>query len=151
MARRQRQPTPGTVVHADRGSQYTSWLFGRRLRQAGLVGSMGRVASSVDNGLMESFWSTTQRELLERHEWASRAEPGSAIFQWIEGFYDPRRRHSGFGYLSAIDFEKTAQHRRIRGKITNNNNPVRKSASSSTSPSASRFVNRPGVSGDSRL
>ncbi|BDZ39220.1 hypothetical protein GCM10025863_18340 [Microbacterium suwonense] len=55
MARWRRRPAPGTVVHADRGAQYTSWLFGHRLRQAGLLGSMGRVASSVDNALIESF------------------------------------------------------------------------------------------------
>lgn len=66
MARWRRRPEPGTVVHADRGAQYTSWLFGHRLHQAGLLGSMGRVASSVDNALIESFWSTMQRELLDR-------------------------------------------------------------------------------------
>lgn len=106
MARWQRRPEPGTIVHADRGSQYTSWLFGHRLRQAGLLGSMGRVASSVDNGLMESFWSTMQRELLDRRSWTTQAELGSAIFEWIEGFYNPRRRHSALGYLSPADYEQ---------------------------------------------
>ncbi|ARJ07596.1 transposase [Cnuibacter physcomitrellae] len=106
MARWQRRPEPGTIVHADRGSQYTSWLFGHRLRQAGLLGSMGRVASSVDNGLMESFWSIMQRELLDRRAWVSQAELGSAIFEWIEGFYNPRRRHSALGYLSPADYEQ---------------------------------------------
>jgi transposase InsO family protein len=66
---------------------------------------MDRVASSVDNRLMESFWSTMQRELLDRHDWTTQAEPGPAIFEWIEGFYNPRRRHSGIGYLSPIEFE----------------------------------------------
>ena len=66
MARWQRRPAPGTIVHADRGTGYTSWLFGHSLRAAGLLGSMGRVASSVDNALVELFWSTMQRELLER-------------------------------------------------------------------------------------
>ena len=66
---------------------------------------MGRVASSVDNGLMESFWSTMQRELLDRHDWESQGVLGSAIFEWIEGFYNPRRRHSGLGYLSPVEFE----------------------------------------------
>ena len=80
MARWRRRPRPGTIVHADRGPQYTSWIFGHRLRCAGLLGSMGRVASSVDNGLMESFWSTMQRELLDRRTWSSRAQLGSAIF-----------------------------------------------------------------------
>ncbi len=105
MACWRRRPQPGTIVHADRGSQYTSWIFGHRLRAAGLLGSMGRVASSVDNGLMESFWSTMQRELLDRRAWSTRAELGSAMFEWIEAFYNPRRRHSGIGYLSPVEYE----------------------------------------------
>ncbi|SDN99602.1 Transposase InsO and inactivated derivatives [Klenkia soli] len=86
IARWRRKPTAGAIVHSDRGSQYTSWIFGHRLRAAGLLGSMGRVASSVDNTMIESFWSTMQRELLDRHHWSTRAELGSAIFEWIEGF-----------------------------------------------------------------
>jgi transposase InsO family protein len=104
MAIWRRHPAPGAVVHADRGSQYTSWIFGHRLREAGLLGSMGRVASSVDNTMMESFWSSMQRELLDRRAW-SREELASAIFEWIEGFYNPVRRHSGLGYRSPNDFE----------------------------------------------
>ncbi|MFB8229945.1 hypothetical protein [Cellulosimicrobium sp. NPDC055967] len=76
-------------MHADRGSQYTSWIFGHRLREAGLLGSMGRVASSVDNSMIESFWATMQRELLDRQHWPTKAELASAIFEWIEGFYNP--------------------------------------------------------------
>ena len=105
MARWQRRPPPGTIVHSDRGSAYTSWVFGHRLREAGLLGSMGRVASSVDNALIESFWSTMQRELLDRRHWTSRVELASAIFEWIEGWYNPRRRHSGLGYLSPHEYE----------------------------------------------
>jgi putative transposase len=105
MARWRRRPAPGAVVHSDRGSQYTSWIFGHRLRAAGLLGSMGRVASSVDNGLMESFWSTMQRELLDRRKWDTKADLGLAIFEWIEAFYNPRRRHSALGYLSPAQFE----------------------------------------------
>lgn len=105
MARWQRRPQPGTIVHADRGAQYTSWVFGHRLRQAGLLGSMGRVASSVDNALIESFWSTMQRELLDRHNWESRTELASAMFEWIEGFYNPRRRHTSLGDLSPVEYE----------------------------------------------
>ncbi len=104
MAQWQRRPA-GTIVHSDRGSQFTSWTFGHRLREAGLLGSMGRVASSVDNGLMESFWSTMQRELLDRRTWATRVELGSAIFEWIEGFYNPTRRHSTLGFQSPADYE----------------------------------------------
>jgi putative transposase len=66
---------------------------------------MGRVASSVDNTMMESFWSTMQRELLDRQQWLTRADLGSAIFEWIEAFYNPRRRHSALGYLSPVQFE----------------------------------------------
>ena len=105
MARWQRRPQPGTILHSDRGTQYTSWVFGHRLREAGLLGSMGRVASSVDNALMESFWSTMQRELLDRHDWETKYELASAIFEWIEGFYNPRRRHSSLGNLSPVEFE----------------------------------------------
>jgi transposase InsO family protein len=104
MARWQRSPS-STVVHADRGPQYTSWVFGHRLRSAGLLGSMGRVASSVDNALIESFWSTMQRELLDRQQWTSRVELASAIFEWIEGWYNPRRRHTSLGMLAPHEFE----------------------------------------------
>ncbi|WP_196215797.1 IS3 family transposase [Microbacterium sp. ZXX196] len=105
MARWRRRPEPGTVVHADRGAQYTSWLYGHRLRQAGLLGSMGRVASSVNNALIESFWSTMQRELLDRTFWDSRAQLASAMFEWIEGFDNPRRRRTSLGDLSPADYE----------------------------------------------
>jgi putative transposase len=105
MARWRRRPEPGAVVHSDRGSQYTSWIFGHRLRTAGLLGSMGRVASSVDNGMIESFWSTMQRELLDRQPWTTKAALGAAIFEWIEAFYNPRRRHSSLDYRSPIEFE----------------------------------------------
>lgn len=104
MARWQRSPA-GTIVHADRGAQYTSWVFGHRLRSAGLLDSMGRVASSVDNALIESFWSTMQRELLDRQHWSSRVELASAIFEWIEGWYNPRRRHTTLGMMSPHEFE----------------------------------------------
>jgi putative transposase len=105
MARWQRRPEPGTVLHSDRGTQYTSWVFGHRLREAGLLGSMGKVASSVDNALIESFWSTLQRELLDRHTWDSRAELAAAIFEWIEGWYNPSRRHTSLGMRSPHEFE----------------------------------------------
>jgi putative transposase len=104
MARWNRQPV-GTIVHADRGAQYTSWIFGHRLREAGLLGSMGRVASSVDNSMIESFWSTMQRELLDRREWTTKTELASAMFEWIEGCYNPVRRHTGIGNIAPAAFE----------------------------------------------
>jgi transposase InsO family protein len=105
MARWRRRPAPGGIVHSDRGSVYTSWIFGHRLRAAGLLGSMGRVASSVDNTMMESFWSTLQREVLDRQQWVTRADLATAIFEWIEAWYNPHRRHSALGYLSPVEFE----------------------------------------------
>lgn len=104
MARMRRDPH-GTIVHSDRGTQYTSWLFGARLRQAGLMGSMGKVAAAYDNALMESFWGSMQLELLDRRAWTTKAELGQAIFEWIEAFYNPRRRHSAIGYLSPNNYE----------------------------------------------
>lgn len=94
-----------TIVHTDRGAQNTSWLFGHRPRQAGLLGSMGRVASSLDNALIESFWSTMQRELLDRTTWETRTQLASATFEWIEGFYNPRRRHTSLGHLAPAEFD----------------------------------------------
>lgn len=107
MARWRRHPAQGqTVVHSDRGPQYTSWLFGHRLRQAGLMGSMGAVGCAYDNSLMESFFGTMQIELLDRRSWTTRPELATAIFEWIEAFYNPTRRHSALDYLSPIDYEQ---------------------------------------------
>ncbi len=105
MATWRRRPEPGVIVHADRGSQYTSWVFGHRLRSAGLLGSMGRVASSVDNTMMESFWSTMQRELLDTQRWSTQEELASAIFEWIEAWYNPRRRHTSLAMLAPHEYE----------------------------------------------
>lgn len=105
MATWRRQPSAGAILHSDRGSQYTSWVFGHRLREAGLLGSMGRVASSVDNTMVESFWSTMQRELLDTRCWSTPDELAGAIFEWIEAWYNPRRRHTSLDMLSPREFE----------------------------------------------
>ena len=95
MARWRRKPLPGgTVLHSNHGCQYTSWAFGQRLRQAGLLGSMGSVGDCYDNSLAESFFGTLQLELLDRKAWATRQELANAIFEWIEAWYNPARRHS---------------------------------------------------------
>jgi putative transposase len=107
MARWRRRPSTGqTILHSDRGSQYTSWSFGHRLRAAGLLGSMGRVASALDNAMMESFFGTLQRELLDRQKWKTRAELASAIFEWIEAWYNPHRRHTSIGSISPVEYER---------------------------------------------
>lgn len=106
MAIWRRQPPAGqTVHHSDHGSQYTSWAFGRRLRAAGLLGSMGSVGDAFDNAVAESFFGTLQLELLDEHHWDTRAQLASAIFEWIEAWYNPRRRHSYCRMLSPADYE----------------------------------------------
>jgi putative transposase len=105
MATMRRRPT-GTVMHSDHGSQYTSWVFGQRLRQAGLLGSMGTVGDALDNAVAESFFASLQCELLDRRQWATRAELARAMFHWIEGFYNPTRRHSTLAYRSPVEYER---------------------------------------------
>jgi transposase InsO family protein len=80
-------------------------VFGHRLRPAGVLGSMGRVASSVDNSMIESFWSTLQRELLDTRRSTTKSELASAMSEWIEAWYNPRRRHTSLGMLSPVEFE----------------------------------------------
>ncbi len=101
-----RRPSPGLIHHSDRGSQYTSVEFGSRLREAGLLPSMGSVADAYDNSMAESFASTLKRELIHRHSWPSRQIARTAIFEYIEGFYNTRRRHSALGHLSPSDYEE---------------------------------------------
>jgi transposase InsO family protein len=107
MACWRRHPARGqTILHSDRGAQYTSWAFGQRLREAGLLGSMGRVGSAYDNAMMESFFSTLQRELLDRRRWQTRKELAQAIFEWIEAWYNPHRRHTSIDNLSPVTYER---------------------------------------------
>jgi putative transposase len=101
-----RRPAEGLVHHSDQGCQYTSLAFGRRLRQAGLVASMGSVGDCYDNAVTESFFATLECELLDRSRFATRAQARTAVFDFIEGFYNPRRRHSTLGYLSPAEFER---------------------------------------------
>jgi putative transposase len=101
-----RKPSPGLVHHSDRGVQYTSLSFGKRLEDEGLVPSMGRVGSAYDNALAESFIATLKTELLYRSNWPTRQVVRTAIFEYIEGFYNTRRRHSALGHLSPAEFEE---------------------------------------------
>ena len=79
--------------------------FGHRLREAGLLGSMGSIGDCFDNGLAESFFATLQTELLDKHTWTTRDQLANAVFSYLEGLYNPRRRHSALGYLSPTDYE----------------------------------------------
>lgn len=105
MALARRKPR-GVIHHSDQGCQYTSLGFGARCREAGVRPSMGSVGDAYDNALCESFFATLECELLDRRRLGSHAEARMALFSFIEGWYNPRRRHSGLGYLSPIDFER---------------------------------------------
>ena len=106
MAVRRRKPEPGLVHHSDSGSQYVSLHFGQRCRAAGIRISMGAKASALDNAVCESFFSSLKKERLRRRSWPSKREAQSAIFEWIEGWYNPRRLHSTLGYLSPNNYEQ---------------------------------------------
>ena len=94
------------IHHSDQGTQYTSIAFGQRCRQAGVRPSMGSVGDCFDNALCESFFATLECELLDRQRFRSQAEAKLAVFEFLEGWYNPRRRHSALGYLSPAEFEK---------------------------------------------
>ncbi len=105
MALAQRRPE-GVIHHSDQGSQYTSIAFGTRCRRAGVRPSMGSVGDCYDNAMCESFFATLECELIDRTRFRSHAEARRAVFEFIEGWYNPRRRHSSIGYLSPINFER---------------------------------------------
>jgi putative transposase len=106
MAIARRKPAPGLVHHSDHGVQYTSLSFGKHLESGGLLQSMGQVGSAYDNALAESFVATLKTELLYRSSWPTRQAARTAIFEYIEGYYNTKRRHSALGYLSPKEFEE---------------------------------------------
>jgi putative transposase len=105
MAVAQRQPS-GVIHHSDRGTQYTSVAFGQRCRQAGVLPSMGSVGDAYDNALCESFFASLECELLDRYVFKSHAEARLAVFRYIEGWYNPHRRHSALDYQSPVNYER---------------------------------------------
>jgi len=104
MAVAQRHPTE-VIHHSDHGCQYTSLAFGSRCRAAGIRPSMGSVGDAYDNALCESFFATLECELLDRHRFPTPTDARLAVFDFIEGWYNPRRRHSALGYRSPMIFE----------------------------------------------
>jgi len=108
MAVERRGRIGGVVHHSDQGCQYTSIEFGRHCREAGVRPSMGSVGDCYDNAMCESFFATLECELLDRHRFTDRAEAELAVFDFIEGFYNTRRRHSAIGYLAPAAFEQKA-------------------------------------------
>jgi len=105
MAIAQRAPA-GVIHHSDQECQYTSVEFGRRCRQAGVRPSMGSVGDCYDNAMCESFFATLECELLDRSTFRTHEQARAAIVDFIEGFYNTRRRHSSIGYCSPVQFEK---------------------------------------------
>jgi putative transposase len=101
------QRRPGNVIHhSDQGSQYTSFAFGKRCQKAGVRPSMGSVGDCYDNALCESFFATLETELLDRRRFRSHSEARMEVFDFIEAFYNPRRRHSSLGNLSPYEYER---------------------------------------------
>lgn len=100
--------------HSDQGAQYVSLAFGQQARDAGIAVSMGSRGDCFDNAVAESFFATIKKELVHRHPWPSRRDLSSAVFDYIEAFYNRQRRHSTLGYLSPQEYE--------RGRITTTNN-----------------------------
>lgn len=101
----QRQPTE-VILHSDHGTQYTSLAFGQRCRQAGVRPSMGSVGDAYDNAMCESFFASLECELLDRYTFKSQTEARMAIFRYIEGWYNPHRRHSALDYQSPVNYER---------------------------------------------
>jgi putative transposase len=96
------------IHHSDQGSQYTSIAFGQGCSDAGVRPSMGSVGDCYDNAMCESFFATVECELIDRRVLRTQAEARKEVFEFIEGWYNPRRRHSSLGYLSPVDFENQA-------------------------------------------
>src|SRR5579871_4696250 len=109
MALTSRTPEAGLLCHSDRGSQYASGDYQKALEQAGAICSMSRKGNCWDNAPTESFFASLKKELVYRTHFASRSEAKAAIFEWIEVWYNRKRRHSSLGYLSPEAFEKQYQ------------------------------------------
>lgn len=106
MACSRRKLEPGAIHHSDQGSQYASLEFGRRLRDSGAVASMGSVGDCFDNAMAESFFATLEKELIMKNTFKTRTQARMAVFDYIERFYNPIRRHSSIGNLSPLEFER---------------------------------------------
>lgn len=108
MAVQRRLPPPGLLHHSDRGSQYASRVFQAELARVQAQGSMSRKGDCWDNAVVESFFSSLKRELLQGAVFEDRAVARRAVFEYIEVFYNRQRRHSTLGYLTPLEFERQA-------------------------------------------
>jgi len=106
MAIERRQPTGQLIHHSDQGGQYVDLVFGQTLRKAGIAQSMGSKGDCYDNAVCEAFHATLEKELLRSRSFKTRQDAKTAIFDWIEAWYNPTRRHSRLGYLSPDQYER---------------------------------------------
>ena len=106
MALARRRPAPGLIHHSDQGGQYVSLAFGRAAHQAGIAVSMGSRGDAYDNAVAETFFATLKKELVNRRSWPDRLELQSAVFEYIEAFYNRQRRHSTLNMLSPTNYEQ---------------------------------------------
>jgi putative transposase len=110
MALARRRPDPGLVHHSDQGSQYVSLGFGQAAHDAGIALSMGSRGDAYDNAVAESFFATLKKELVHRRSWPTRRELGSAVFEYIEAFYNRERRHSTLDMVSPAEYEQNQEN-----------------------------------------
>lgn len=108
MAINLRQPLPGCIHHTDRGSQYCAHEYQKILKRHKFAVSMSGKGNCYDNSVVETFFKTIKAELIWRQSWQTRRQAEMAIFQYINGFYNPRRRHSALGGKSPLAFERKA-------------------------------------------
>lgn len=105
MALNRRKPSPGLIVHSDRGTQFASGAYRQVLAMHGLLASMSRKGNCYDNAFIESFWSSLKYETVYHHKFATRSQARTALFDYIESFYNRTRLHSSLGYVSPVTFE----------------------------------------------
>lgn len=103
--REARQPAPGVIFHSDRGSQFASAAHRTELAAHGMLASMSGKGDCYDNAVAESFFATLEFELVMTHDGHTREEARSAIFRYIETWYNQKRRHSTLGYVSPAEYE----------------------------------------------
>jgi putative transposase len=100
---------PGLIHHSDRGNQYCAKAYRSRLRQKGIAISMSAKGNAYDNAMVESFFKTLKTECIWRHSFDTKAQAARAIADYIDNFYNPTRRHQALGYISPVQFERTAR------------------------------------------
>jgi putative transposase len=113
MALAHRQPAPGLIWHSDQGSQFVSLAFGQAARAAGIAQSMGSRGDCFDNAVAESFFATLKKELVHRRSWPTKTELRTEVFDYIEVFYNRRRRHRTLGMLSPAQYETITHHHHL--------------------------------------